>query len=187
MSRVAVTGQPAASGAAWRVRSRRRRPDQAGGARPRARTAAAGSRGRAGVVRRRARRPPGPARRRDRLHGVRGRGAEPAGAAPDLRGGGVRCRRAAPGLPVPRRSRTGRDLHARPGPLGHRERIREGSWKWTFLRDNLYADLPAMLGIDGALRGPAGNGRAALVAQVDVVAAAAAALRAPSTRTPPTS
>lgn len=61
------------------------------------------------------------------------------------------------------------------------QRIREGSWKWTFLRDNLYADfLPAMLGVDGALRGPAGAGRAAVVAQADVVAAATAVLRRPA-------
>ena len=61
------------------------------------------------------------------------------------------------------------------------ERIREGSWKWTFLRDNLYADfLPTMLGPDDVLRGPAGDGRAAMVAQADVIAAAAAVLRAPA-------
>jgi uncharacterized protein YbjT (DUF2867 family) len=60
------------------------------------------------------------------------------------------------------------------------QRIREGSWKWTFLRDNLYADfLPAMLGPDDVLRGPAGKGRAAVVAQADVIAAATAVLRAP--------
>jgi uncharacterized protein YbjT (DUF2867 family) len=61
------------------------------------------------------------------------------------------------------------------------QRIREGSWKWTFLRDNLYADfLPAMLGTDGVLRGPGGSGRAAVVAQADVIAAATAVLRAPA-------
>jgi uncharacterized protein YbjT (DUF2867 family) len=61
------------------------------------------------------------------------------------------------------------------------QRIREGSWKWTFLRDNLYADfLPAMLGPDDVLRGPAGKGRAAMVAQADVIAAAAAVLRSPA-------
>ena len=61
------------------------------------------------------------------------------------------------------------------------QRIREGSWSWTFLRDNLYADfLPAMVGDDDALRGPAGAGRAAVVAQADVAAAAVAVLRDPA-------
>ena len=58
------------------------------------------------------------------------------------------------------------------------QRIREGSWSWTFLRDNLYADfLPMMTGDDDTLRGPAGSGRAAMVAQADVAAAAVAVLR----------
>jgi NAD(P)H dehydrogenase (quinone) len=61
------------------------------------------------------------------------------------------------------------------------QRIREGSWSWTFLRDNLYADfLPMMVGDDDVLRGPAGAGRAAVVAQADVAAAAAVVLRDPS-------
>jgi uncharacterized protein YbjT (DUF2867 family) len=64
---------------------------------------------------------------------------------------------------------------------GTEQRVREGSWKWTFLRDNLYAEfLPAMLGADDVLRGPAGDGRAAMVGQVDVIAAAAAVLRDPA-------
>jgi NAD(P)H dehydrogenase (quinone) len=61
------------------------------------------------------------------------------------------------------------------------QRIREGSWSWTFLRDNLYADfLPMMVGDDDVLRGPAGSGRAAMVAQADVAAAAVAVLRDPA-------
>jgi uncharacterized protein YbjT (DUF2867 family) len=60
------------------------------------------------------------------------------------------------------------------------QRIREGSWRWTFLRDNLYADfLPSMVGDDDVLRGPAGSGRAAMVAQADVAAVATAVLRDP--------
>jgi NAD(P)H dehydrogenase (quinone) len=49
---------------------------------------------------------------------------------------------------------------------------------WTALRDALYADfLPGMVGEDGVLRGPAGEGRVAAVAQDDVVDAAVAVLR----------
>lgn len=48
---------------------------------------------------------------------------------------------------------------------------------WTALRDALYADfLPGMVGEDGVLRGPAGEGRVAPVAQDDVVDAAVAVL-----------
>jgi uncharacterized protein YbjT (DUF2867 family) len=51
---------------------------------------------------------------------------------------------------------------------------------YTVLRDNLYADfLPAMVGPDGALRGPAADGRVAAVAQDDIAEAAAAVLRDP--------
>ncbi|KZX21544.1 NAD(P)H-binding protein [Rathayibacter tanaceti] len=58
--------------------------------------------------------------------------------------------------------------------------IRDSGMAWTFLRDNLYLDfLPAMLGEDGAIRGPAGAGRAAVVARADVARAAAAVLRSP--------
>ena len=52
---------------------------------------------------------------------------------------------------------------------------------WTFLRDSLYADvLPLFVGDDGVLRGPAGDGRVAAVAQDDVAAAALAVLRDPT-------
>lgn len=58
------------------------------------------------------------------------------------------------------------------------EHIRASGLPFTFLRDNLYADfLPMMAGEDGVIRGPAGDGRAALVAQDDIASAAAAVLR----------
>jgi uncharacterized protein YbjT (DUF2867 family) len=59
------------------------------------------------------------------------------------------------------------------------EHIRAGGMAWTFLRDNLYADFfAAMVGEDGVIRGPAGEGRVAAVAQDDVADAAAAVLMA---------
>jgi uncharacterized protein YbjT (DUF2867 family) len=61
------------------------------------------------------------------------------------------------------------------------EYIRASGLGFTFLRDNLYADfLPMMVGEDGVIRGPAGDGRAAVVAQDDIAAAAAVVLRDPS-------
>jgi NAD(P)H dehydrogenase (quinone) len=58
------------------------------------------------------------------------------------------------------------------------EHIRASGLPFTFLRDNLYADfLPMMAGEDGVIRGPADDGRAALVAQDDIASAAAAVLR----------
>ena len=52
----------------------------------------------------------------------------------------------------------------------------------TFLRDNLYADfVPALVGADGVIRGPAGNGRVAVVAQDDIADAAAVVLQDPGT------
>lgn len=58
------------------------------------------------------------------------------------------------------------------------EHIRASGLPYTFLRDNLYADfLPMMAGKDGVIRGPAGDGRAALVAQDDIADAAVAVLR----------
>jgi uncharacterized protein YbjT (DUF2867 family) len=51
---------------------------------------------------------------------------------------------------------------------------------FTFLRDNLYADfLPGMVGTDDVLRGPAGDGRVATVAQDDIADAATAVLTDP--------
>lgn len=50
----------------------------------------------------------------------------------------------------------------------------------TFLRDNLYLDfLPGLVGDDGVIRGPAGEGRVAAVTRDDVAAACTAVLRAP--------
>jgi uncharacterized protein YbjT (DUF2867 family) len=51
----------------------------------------------------------------------------------------------------------------------------------TFLRDSLYADFfPFLTGADGVIRGPAGDGRVAAVAQDDVADAAVAVLRDPA-------
>ncbi|GAA4485670.1 SDR family oxidoreductase [Rhodococcus olei] len=55
--------------------------------------------------------------------------------------------------------------------------VRDSGLAFTFLRDNLYLDLmPGMIGADDVIRGPAGHGRAAMVARADVVAVAAAVL-----------
>jgi NAD(P)H dehydrogenase (quinone) len=57
------------------------------------------------------------------------------------------------------------------------EHIRASGLPYTFLRDNLYADfVPMMVGDDGVIRGPAGRGRAAVVAQDDIADAAVAVL-----------
>ena len=58
--------------------------------------------------------------------------------------------------------------------------IREAGLPFTFLRDNLYADfLPFMVGEDGVLRGPGGDGRASVVAQDDIADVAVAVLSDP--------
>lgn len=60
------------------------------------------------------------------------------------------------------------------------ERIRASGMRYTFLRDNLYADfLPFMVGEDGVIRGPAAGGRVSVVAQDDIADAAASVLRDP--------
>lgn len=60
------------------------------------------------------------------------------------------------------------------------QHIRASGLPFTFLRDNLYADfMPALVGEDGVIRGPAGDGRAAVVAQDDIADAAVAVLRDP--------
>ncbi len=60
------------------------------------------------------------------------------------------------------------------------QRIRATGMRFTFLRDNLYADfLPVMVGEDGVIRGPAGDGRVAAVAMDDIADAAAAVLMSP--------
>ena len=64
------------------------------------------------------------------------------------------------------------------------EHIRASGLEFTFLRDNLYADfLTFLVGEDGVIRGPAGDGRAAVVVQDDIADAAVAVLRDPG-RTP---
>ncbi|WP_371484001.1 SDR family oxidoreductase [Kitasatospora sp. NBC_00315] len=57
------------------------------------------------------------------------------------------------------------------------QHIRSSGLAHTVLRDNLYADfMPALVGDDGMIRGPGGTGRAAVVAQDDIAAAAVAVL-----------
>ncbi|WP_138733264.1 SDR family oxidoreductase [Modestobacter excelsi] len=61
------------------------------------------------------------------------------------------------------------------------EHIRARGLRATFLRDSLYADfLPQLVGADGVIRGPAGEGRVAAVAQDDIADAAVAVLRDPA-------
>jgi len=60
------------------------------------------------------------------------------------------------------------------------QHIRASGVPFTSLRDNLYADfLPQMVGTDGVIRGPADDGRAAVVAQDDIADAVVAVLRDP--------
>ncbi|WP_229051385.1 SDR family oxidoreductase [Aeromicrobium sp. Leaf350] len=60
------------------------------------------------------------------------------------------------------------------------EYLRASGLGWTFLRDAFYLDLmPHFVGDDGVIRGPAGDGRAALVAREDVARSAVAVLRNP--------
>ncbi len=60
------------------------------------------------------------------------------------------------------------------------EYIRGTGLAYTFLRDNIYLDfLPYLVGDDGVIRGPAGDGRVAAVAQDDIAEVAVAVLREP--------
>ena len=60
------------------------------------------------------------------------------------------------------------------------QHIRASGLAYTFLRDNFYAEfVPDLVGEDGVIRGPAGQGRAAFVAQDDIADAAAAVLSRP--------
>ena len=60
------------------------------------------------------------------------------------------------------------------------EHIRASGLPHTLLRDCLYADfMPDLVGEDGVIRGPARDGRVAVVAQDDIADVAAAVLRAP--------
>lgn len=61
------------------------------------------------------------------------------------------------------------------------EAIRSAGLQFTFLRDNLYLDfIPAMVGEDDVIRGPADDGRAAVVARADIARVAVVVLRDPS-------
>ncbi|WP_433331452.1 SDR family oxidoreductase [Spirillospora sp. CA-294931] len=56
-------------------------------------------------------------------------------------------------------------------------RLRESGARFTFLRDSLYqADLAGMVGADGVIRGPAGEGRVGAVAHEDIADAAVSVL-----------
>jgi NAD(P)H dehydrogenase (quinone) len=60
------------------------------------------------------------------------------------------------------------------------ERIRASGMAWTFFRDAFYIDFVSQLvGEDGVIRGPAGDGRVAAVTRADVAEVAAAILRDP--------
>src|SRR4029453_2382946 len=57
------------------------------------------------------------------------------------------------------------------------QRILGSGLRHTFLRDNLYIDfLPLLVGADGVIRGPAGDGRVAAVTRDDIADAAVAVL-----------
>jgi NAD(P)H dehydrogenase (quinone) len=61
------------------------------------------------------------------------------------------------------------------------QHLRETGVPWTFLRMNLYLDfIPGMVGPDGVLRGPAGDGRLAAILRDDVADAAAVVLANPT-------
>lgn len=61
------------------------------------------------------------------------------------------------------------------------DHIRDSGLAWTFARMNLYMDfVPNMVGEDGVIRGPAGDGRFAAVLRDDVADAVAAVLAGPS-------
>ncbi len=61
------------------------------------------------------------------------------------------------------------------------EHIKASGMAWTFLRDNLYLEfMEHMAGPDGVIRGPAGEGRAAVVAHADIARAAVEVLLDPA-------
>jgi NAD(P)H dehydrogenase (quinone) len=61
------------------------------------------------------------------------------------------------------------------------QHLRASGVPFTVLRDNLYADfLPALAGTDGVIRGPAGDGRVAAVAQDDIAEVAEVVLTGPA-------
>jgi len=60
------------------------------------------------------------------------------------------------------------------------EHIRASGMKFTFLRDSLYLDfLPMMAGVDGVIRGPAGDGKLGAVTRSDVARVATTVLVSP--------
>lgn len=69
----------------------------------------------------------------------------------------------------------GRDHHAT------EEYIKSCGLGYTFLRDSLYIDfLPQLVGEDGVIRGPAGEGRLGAVTRADIARVAAIVLRSPA-------
>lgn len=58
--------------------------------------------------------------------------------------------------------------------------IRASGMRFTILRSNVYQDLLPFMAVDGVIRGPAGDGRIAAVAQDDVADVIVAVLRDPS-------
>jgi uncharacterized protein YbjT (DUF2867 family) len=61
------------------------------------------------------------------------------------------------------------------------EHLKASGMAWTFLRDNLYLEfMDQMVGEDGVIRGPAGDGRAAVVSHDDIARAAVSVLRDPA-------
>ena len=61
------------------------------------------------------------------------------------------------------------------------EHIKASGMQWTFLRYNFYIDfMEAFVGEDGVIRGPADDGRLAVVARADVARAAAVILTDPA-------
>jgi uncharacterized protein YbjT (DUF2867 family) len=61
------------------------------------------------------------------------------------------------------------------------QRIRGTGRRFTILRDSFYLDfVPDLVGDDGVIRGPAGDGRMAAVARADVAAVAATVLQDPA-------
>ena len=59
------------------------------------------------------------------------------------------------------------------------EHLRASGLAHTILRDNIYADFMPMMVVDGVIRGPAGEGRAAMVAQDDIADVIVAVLHEP--------
>ncbi len=61
------------------------------------------------------------------------------------------------------------------------EHLRGSGMAWTFLRDNLYLEfMDHMVGDDGVIRGPAADGRAAVVSHDDIARVAVAVLLDPA-------